>query len=560
MAELTISHLTEAVQIEGIKSEKRDEKQISELASLNKSFAQYFKSMANQAGDNLEKEREKKKEKSGGDQPRFGQMVGDAKGMGFLGVIGAIGAALTGLVVGFLDGIKDSFKLITPKFIKTAFSNRVIKPITMLFDALGDIFRKAGTGQILKGDTFKVFGRFTTTLESIAKRFKGVIASVRSGSTKFFEFFGKIGDFFKSIGRNIKAFFLSSDVIRNQLKNFSKLGETFKTITKGASEGGSIFARLGEVVKPFFNVFKRIGKFLGGPITVAIISIIDGFIGSFKAFTDTEGGIFAKISAAISGFFAGITSGFIGGLLDLGKMVIGFVAGLFGFDSFKEKLAEFSFQDMIFDGLMFPFRAVMSLFDGKDGNMFSTLASDLIEGIKSIFSGITGFVKQKFKAIGSSIAGFFGFGGDEEPEVKEIKEGKVVPKVEKQVVTPPQDDDFHEVRGTDEDGFNYTETKRAPKSEQDMMAAEEERYKRHLKLNQDRMVKYNEQGKGGSKGAMYTEERIMKLQAKLDELQAKQSAGNTVIAPSTTTNTTNSSSQAVYGDASPATDDLDRVA
>jgi hypothetical protein len=59
---------------------------------------------------------------------------------------------------------------------------------------------------------------------------------------------------------------------------------------------------------------------------------------------------------------------------------------------------------------------------------------------------------------------------------------------------------------------------------------------------------------------MYTEERIMKLQAKLDELQAKQSAGNTVIAPSTTTNTTNSSSQAVYGDASPATDDLDRVA
>ena len=62
--ELTIAHLTEAVQIEGIKSEKRDEKQISELASLNKSFAQYFKSMANQAGDNLEKEREKKKEKS----------------------------------------------------------------------------------------------------------------------------------------------------------------------------------------------------------------------------------------------------------------------------------------------------------------------------------------------------------------------------------------------------------------------------------------------------------------------------------------------------------------
>ena len=558
--ELTIAHLTEAVQIEGIKSEKRDEKQISELASLNKSFAQYFKSMANQAGDNLEKEREKKKEKSGGGQPLFKDMVSDASGMGFLGVIGSIGAALTGLAIGFLDGIRDVIALITPNFLKTAFTNRVITPITRLFDALGDIFRKAGTGKILKGDTFKVFGRFTTTLESIAKRFKNVIRGLESGSNKFFEFFGKIGDFFKSIGRNIKAFFMSSSTIRSQLKNFSKIGETFKSIGQSAKEGGSIFARLGEVIKPFFNVFKRIGKFLGGPITVAIFSIIDSFIGAFKGFTETEGGIFAKISGAISGFFAGLVSGFVGGLLDLGKMVVGFIAGLFGADNFKAKLAEFSFQEMIFDGLMFPFRAIMSLFDGEDGNMFSDLASDLIDGIKSIFSGITGFVKQKFKAIGSSIAGFFGFGGDEEPEVKEIKEGRVVPKVEKQVVTPPQDDDFHEVRGTDEDGFNYTETKRAPKSEQDMMAAEEERYKRHLKLNQERMVKYNEQGKGGSKGAMYTEERIMRLQAKLDELQAKQSAGNTVIAPSTTTNTTNSSNQAVYGDASPATDDLDRVA
>ena len=99
MAELTIAHLTEAVQIEGIKSEKRDEKQISELATLNKSFAQYFKSMANAAGDKLEE----KREKVGGKKPtrdEFGagvQGFKDAAGMGLMGFLGAIGAALTGL-------------------------------------------------------------------------------------------------------------------------------------------------------------------------------------------------------------------------------------------------------------------------------------------------------------------------------------------------------------------------------------------------------------------------------------------------------------------------------
>ena len=56
----------------------------------------------------------------------------------------------------------------------------------MFFNALGDIFSKAGKGQILKGDTFKVFGRFTETLTNIAKKYKGVITSLRSGSNKFF--------------------------------------------------------------------------------------------------------------------------------------------------------------------------------------------------------------------------------------------------------------------------------------------------------------------------------------------------------------------------------------
>ena len=48
--------------------------------------------------------------------------------------------------------------------------------------------------------------------------------------------------------------------------------------------------------------------------------------------------------------------------------------------------------------------------------MFSDLASSVIQGIKDIFASIAGFVAEKFKAVGRSIASFFGFGGGDEEE------------------------------------------------------------------------------------------------------------------------------------------------
>ena len=553
MAELTIGHLTEAIQVEGQESEKRDNAQLKELANLNKSFAQYFKAQAQEKLDDLEEKRESKNKSPSAGQPLFKDMVADAKGFGFLGVIAAIGAAVTGLLVGVLDGLRDSFKLITPKFIRTAFSNRVIKPITMFFDAVGDIFRKAGTGQILKGDTFKVFGRFTSTLQDIATKFKSVIRGVRTGSDEFFKFFGRVGDFFRSIGRNIKAFILSSDVIRSQLRNLKKLGESFQVFAKSADaakDATSIFSKLGDVIKPFFNVFRRLGRFLGGPITVAIFSIVDGFIGAFKGFTETEGGLFAKITGAISGAISGVISGFVGGLLDLGKMLVGFVAGLFGADDFKAKLAEFSFQEMIFDGLMFPFRAIMSLFDGEEGNMFSDLASNIIDGIKDIFSSITGFVKQKFKAIGSSIAGFFGLGGDEEePAVKEIKNGQVVSQVENIPVEPMVPENYVPL------AERSTEDKAAYFDQQ------EERFRAQIKRNQDRLAAMTPEQRAGDRDRIGSSTaRIEDLQRKIAELDQGRRDLNVPIVDASTTTTNNSSSSTALVDASPATDDLDRVA
>ena len=401
--------------LQGILQEMRTQNKASEeskkeLITLNKTFDAYFDSLKASKLDEAEEKREEKRKVSGDDfSSKIGEMGKDAGGFGFLGIVGAILFAITGLVAGIVAGIVDSFKLLTALTDK-AFKGRItqfrkglsarvsalFRPITGFFDAVADAFRKAGTGKFVRGNQY--LGRLVKPL------------------TDFFIFVKRIGDGFRQMGRSFKATFLSFSVIRSQIRNFRSVFDAFTPVAKEGSKAGKYLADLGKVVKPFFNVFARLGRFLGGPITVAIFTLVDGIFGAFKGFTETAGSLPVKIMGALQGFIAGIISGFVGGLLDLGKMLVGFIAGLFGFDGVKEALASFSFREMIFDGLMFPFRALMSLFDGEEGNMFSDLASSVIQGIKDIFASIAGFVAEKFKAVGRSIASFFGFGGGDEEE------------------------------------------------------------------------------------------------------------------------------------------------
>ena len=551
MAELTIAHLTEAVQFEGQESEKRDNKQISELATLNKSFAQYFKSMAADKLDKLEEKREavSGKKPTGQDFSEAGQGFKDSLDFGLIGFIGSIGAALTGLAVGVAAGFGKYLAALAKTFDNLT-GNRISKQMLKV----GRSIRSGLYGLIGLSPNGKPGPAVSKVINFFSK-----IKNPFNSSFKLFESLSKGMNGFLGLGVDGKPVTGTS----NFVKRLYKIGNIFKPLTSLFTEGfkgvGSSFSKIGDVIKagisrftgvfqtigktfgalkgaltPIFTVFKTLGRVIFAPLTL-ILSIVDGIKGAIAGYQ--EEGFLGGILGALGGVFGGL----IGMPLDLLKTAISWIAGKLGFENFSEMLDSFSFKD----GIM-----------------------DLFMGIASVFNGAIDWVKNAIGGVANKIASFFGFGGDEEePEVKEIKKGKVVPKVENVPVKPTpqpkidvQDDDFHEVRGTDEDGFNYTETKRTPKSEQDMMAAEQERYKRHLKLNQERMVKYNEQGKGDSKGAMYTEERIMRLQAKLDELQAKQSAGNTVIAPSTNNTTNNSQNNAMVGDGAPATDDLDRVA
>ena len=555
MAELTISHLTEAVQIEGIKSEKRDEKQIKELASLNKSFAQYFKSMAADSLDKLEEKREKVSgKKPTGDEFDAGvKGFKDAAGMGLMGFLGAIGAALTGLAVGltigfgkYLVALGTMFDSMVGGKLSTGFKTVSTALRTGLFKLVGlTPDGKFGPNLTkLMGMKSNVILRIRTTMSGISRSIYamvglGVDGKPVVGTSNFMKRMYKIGNMFRSGLTNIGNMFRPlTNLIGGDSKAvggiFSRIGSGIKSFLGAFKIFGGTFSALKGALSPVFTIFKSLGRVIFAPLTL-IMGIIDGIKGAISGFA--EEGILGGILGAVGGVLGGL----IGMPLDLLKSAVSWIAGKLGFENFSEILDSFSFKD----GIM-----------------------DLFMGIASVFNGAIDWVKNAIGGVASKIASFFGFGGDEEePEVKEIKRGRVKPQVEKDVVKPTpqpkvmvQDDDFHEMRGTDEDGFDYKETKRAPKSEQDIMAATEERYKRHLKINQDRMSTYNEQGRGDSKGAKFAEERVMKLQTALEELQAKrQSMGAPIIANETVNNSTSSSS-ATYGDTSPATDDLDRVA
>ena len=407
MAEATIGHLIEVVREENDITRSDTKENTKQLISLNKTFSKYFDSLKADDLDEAEDKREEKRKVSGKDfSSKIGEMSKDAGGFGFLGIVGAILFAITGLVAGIVAGIVDSFKLLTAltdrafgrriTAFKKGLSTRVsalFRPITGFFDAIADAFRKAGTGKFIRGNQF--LGRLVKPL------------------TDFFAFVKRVGDGFRQMGRSFKATLLSFSVIRSQLRNFRSVFDAFTPIAKEGGKVGKYLAELGKVVKPFFSVFQRLGKFLGGPIVLAIFSIVDGIFGAFTGFKEQEGGLGAKLVAGIAGFAGGVISGFIGGLLDLGKMAVGFIAGLLGFDGVKEGLASFSFREMLFEGFMAPFRFLISLFQG-DGNIFENFAENIFSGIKSIFDKIKNFIKEKFSAVGNAIAGFFGFGGGDE--------------------------------------------------------------------------------------------------------------------------------------------------
>lgn len=303
---------------------------------------------------------------------------------------------------------------------------RRLSSLERIMHGLGRAF--AWPGGIFKAikdsdKTKRAVGAVTDAMQAIRNFFTSIGARLRSGVDAARVLGQTIVLSVKSAGAFIRSFMVVPQFIRDLGEPFRKGAQVINQIFGAGDTARRSVSFIGHIKNVFtpiasiFRAFAALGRFLGGPITMVIFGMIDAVMGAIKGFTSTEGNFFVKFIGAILGFFTGATAGLVGGLLDLGKMLVGWIAGLFGFDDFKEKLASFSFRDMIFDGLMFPFHAMLSLFDDKEGNMFSDLGQELYDNLIGIWEKIKNWFSDKVTGIGKGVLEFF-TSDDEEPRTR----------------------------------------------------------------------------------------------------------------------------------------------
>jgi hypothetical protein len=134
------------------------------------------------------------------------------------------------------------------------------------------------------------------------------------------------------IGKTIKLITLPFKAIGKSIEFIKKVDS--KSIGKNLKAVGKFFKTLG-------RLFTRIV-----PIGALVVSLFSGIMDAISVFKETG----SFLEATKEGIASTIAN-FIGFPLNFLKSVVGFVAGLFGFDNFKEQLAEFDFIKIIKDGI-----------------------------------------------------------------------------------------------------------------------------------------------------------------------------------------------------------------
>lgn len=311
-------------------------------------------------------------------------------------ILGLGQGLIVGFTTGLLQGIVASFKNLMkfPTFAKifapiTRKFKEFTKPVISLFRyfgnvfrAIGDIYKKAGTTQFLKGDTRKIFNQKTI-----------------KGLQSIFAFFKGIGTFVKGIGTKIKGVgsILKSGAIKlfspimMWFKDLKNVFMSFKSFFSSGAGSPSIFAKILTPIKNVLGMAKHLGflfkglGFLFGKLIIPIVMIFDfvkGFIDEFN--TSEYDNMFMKILDAALAGIGNIAGGFIGGIADLLKDGLSFVAEKLGFEGLSEWLDSFSIREMIETGMS----DLLDLFD----SIFTDLVPALIAGVKAaVMPGGKGF-------------------------------------------------------------------------------------------------------------------------------------------------------------------------
>lgn len=266
--------------------------------------------------------------------------------------LGAIAAIILAPIIFLIEFFEEL--AVEIRFLNKLTGGRLAKlfrPIVNIFDAIKDIVKVAGTSNIPKKNTFKVFGKFTDGILQIVARVKRIVTPLIKGA--------------KSLGGFMKG---------------------FKPIATFIGKIGAFFGKI------FFPI----------NILMSVFDFVTGFMDGYE-----EGGILGGLEGGLSKLFADL----IGFPLDLLKSAISWIAGKFGFDGVSEALDSFSFSELITDLIGGIFAGITYVFDYL-GRLFNILNVDLSE---FQFPKLIDLIFEPINLAINFIKDLFGFGDPEKP-------------------------------------------------------------------------------------------------------------------------------------------------
>lgn len=292
--------------------------------------------------------------------------------------IGVLGTALAlglGAVAGYLKGYVKVLQAIGSGLYKAldyftggritkaldAFNAKIVTLIDDVYEFLSKAFIRIG--KVVSDIPLKIMTFFDDLLLKLPKSIGGPILNFINEVPKRIAVF--IADF-----KNLFT------VLGETSKPFVSVVEFFKDV---GTKIASIFNSVKSYLDDFFKIFKAVMPIfekIAIPLTV-ILAIWDTVKGAIEGF-EKEG-----IVGAIKGAITGLFNSLIGGLLDLIKGAISWIAGALGFTAVEKALDSFSFQDLF---------------------------KKVIDSIFGFVTSITDWVSNKIDEVKT----FFGFGDSKE--------------------------------------------------------------------------------------------------------------------------------------------------
>lgn len=246
------------------------------------------------------------------------------------GIFSVTALAAKEFVSGFAGAVKRDFTKIRarefPKLFK--FLNvDLLKPFkdfnAVFSSAVKDLFSKRGTGQFLKQDTYKFFGKYTESardfvdgIKRLENRVGGFFRALRP------DFIFDMIDDIKAAGTRMSDFFNNSRLVQGVRSIFSGTG-----MTRFMSALGGFFNLLGRIAYPLL---------LGWEVLTGAKKEVEAM--------GPEAGMVEKTLAALVGAGKGVIR-FVFGFFDLIKDISSWVAEKLGFFDFSRFLDSFSFAD-----------------------------------------------------------------------------------------------------------------------------------------------------------------------------------------------------------------------